>query len=509
LSSVLHPIERKIISVLEHGKEMNLETIVVSTGLQVDQVRRALEWLSSKGLVELKTDLVEVYSSTGKVPAELVLVDVLKSKGGSIPLSNIRQHFDSDGSASAAIGKAKRAGWISLDSAGGIESVHLVGEAGAKDLQNLLDRTKVSVERSALTDQERLNADDLVRRGILSVQRDKGLKAMITNVGEKVVLTSAAEHGGVAGSTPGEAELIDKLTPEILASGAWKGKRLRAIDVEAKAPRFFPGRRHPVRDFIREVRETYISMGFKELQGGSVHPAFWNFDALFIPQDHPGREMQDTFYLEGFTDKKLERRGVVSNVASTHENGWKTGSKGWGYKWRIEEARKLVLRTHNTVLSVRALSEFKEEETRVFAVSKVYRNENLDFKHLAEFYQMDGIIVGRGLNVRHLMGFLKEFYKKLGMDDVKLWPTYFPYTEPSLEVVGYSKGAKGWIELSGSGVFRPEVTLPLGVRVPVLAWGPGIERLMLMRFGLDDMRELYGNDLSWLRRRVELASSQN
>jgi len=93
------------------------------------------------------------------------------------------------------------------------------------------------------------------------------------------------------------------------------------------------------------------------------------------------------------------------------------------------------------------------------------------------------------------------------MSEVKLWPTYFPYTEPSLEVVGYSKAAKAWIELSGSGVFRPEVTIPLGVRVPVLAWGPGIERLMLMRFGLDDMRALYGTDLSWLRSRRDLASS--
>jgi len=197
----------------------------------------------------------------------------------------------------------------------------------------------------------------------------------------------------------------------------------------------------------------------------------------------------------------------VANVAATHENGWKTGSKGWGNTWRIEEAKRLVLRTHNTVLTVRALSESREKETRVFAVSKVYRNENLDYKHLAEFYQMDGIIVGEGLNVRHLMGFLKEFYKKLGMKDIKLWPTYFPYTEPSLEVVGYSDAAKAWIELSGSGVFRPEVTVPLGVTVPVLAWGPGIERLMLMRFGLDDMRALYGSDLNWLRNRVEIARS--
>jgi phenylalanyl-tRNA synthetase alpha chain len=217
--------------------------------------------------------------------------------------------------------------------------------------------------------------------------------------------------------------------------------------------------------------------------------------------------MQDTFYLAGQVDETIRRSGVVDRVASTHENGWTTGSRGWRYKWRTEEARRLVLRTHNTVLTIKALSESKNKEARVFAVSKVYRNENLDYKHLAEFHQMDGIIVGEGLNVRHLMGFLKEFYKKLGMKDVKLWPTFFPYTEPSLQIMGYSEIAKGWIELGGSGVFRPEVTLPMGVDVPVLAWGPGIERLMLLRYGLDDVRGLYDSDLAWLRRRVEFASS--
>jgi phenylalanyl-tRNA synthetase alpha chain len=342
------------------------------------------------------------------------------------------------------------------------------------------------------------------QRGILADLLKRGIVTEVQHRETSIEITAA---GRAASEARVETQYLERLTPDILASRTWKGRALRPIDVEAKAPRFYPGRRHPVRDFIKEVRETYISMGFTELEGNSVHPAFWNFDALFIPQDHPGREMQDTFYLEGLTDREMGRRGIVANVAATHENGWKTGSKGWGYTWRIEEAKRLVLNTHNTVLTVRALSESREKETRVFAVSKVYRNENLDYKHLTEFYQMDGIMVGEGLNIRHLMGFLKEFYKKLGMKDVKLWPTYFPYTEPSLQVVGYSDAAKAWIELSGSGVFRPEVTVPLGVKIPVLAWGPGIERLMLMRFRLDDMRALYGSDLNWLRNRVEIARS--
>ena len=262
-------------------------------------------------------------------------------------------------------------------------------------------------------------------------------------------------------------------------------------------------------EFIEEVKEAYISMGFTEIEGAAIQPALWNFDALFTPQDHPGRELQDTFYLMSMEDDSIKREGVVDRIASTHEDGWRTGSRGWQYRWNTEEARRLVLRTHNTVLTVRALESAKED-LRVFALGKVYRNENLDYKHLAEFHQMDGAIMGDGLNTRHLMGFLTGFYRKLGMSEVKLWPSYFPYTEPSLQVVGYSDLANDWIELGGSGVFRPEVTWPLGVKKPVLAWGLGIERLILLRLGLDDLRVLYDNDLGWLRRRAttSIAGSQ-
>jgi phenylalanyl-tRNA synthetase alpha chain len=427
-------------------------------------------------------------------PPEVILVSKVTEASHPLSVDELRREFASPEEFSAAFGRARGSGWIVVE--GGAPSMVRLGNTqGVQQVNSILELVASGADETTLPEEGRALVGDLVKRRVLNKIETRSVRVTLTDLGK---LSAKSESGG------GQ---LDKLTPEILATGAWRGKSLRAIDVEAKAPHFFPGRRHPVRDFIREVREVYISMGFTELRGDSVHPAFWNFDALFIPQDHPGREMQDTFYLAGISDTKLRRIGIVGNVASTHENGWKTGSRGWGYQWRIEEARRLVLRTHNTVLTIKALSESKEEEARVFAVSKVYRNENLDYKHLFEFYQMDGIMVGEGLNVRHLMGFLTEFYRKLGMSDVKLWPTYFPYTEPSLQVVGYSKPFKAWIELGGSGVFRPEVTVPLGVRVPVLAWGPGIERLMMMRFGLDDMRKLYGADLPWLRNRRELAGS--
>ncbi len=432
MSASLHPIERKVLSSLARAGILGFEPLVGETGLNPDQVRRSLQWLSSKGLVTIKEEGEESLA-VGHPPPELALVNAIAKSPEPPTIDSLKSGFASESEFSAAFGRARASGWVSLDQERSPPVVRVVDRVGPDTLNSIMASVSKGAKEASFSDAERKVLAELVRRGVLKRSTIRALTISITEAGSMAATTKEAEDS------------LDRLSPEILASGAWRGKSLRPIDVEAKAPLYYPGRRHPVRDFIREVREAYISMGFTELEGNSVHPAFWNFDALFIPQDHPGREMQDTFYLEGLSDRKMSRRGVVANVAATHENGWKTGSRGWGYTWRIEEARRLVLRTHNTVLTVRALSESRERETRVFAVSKVYRNENLDYKHLAEFHQMDGIIVGEGLNLRHLMGFLREFYKKLGMKDVKLWPTYFPYTEPSLEVVGYSEAAKAWI----------------------------------------------------------------
>ncbi len=493
MSTSLHPIERKVLASLSKSGALDFDSLVAESGLHPDQVRRAIAWLTSKGMLRSQESTTKGLVFGGKAPPELALFEKVSTASTPPTMESLRSGFGSNEEYSAALGRARSLGWITIDKAATLPTIRVADRRGPSALESVIESIKSGGKR-ALSEPEQKMLADLLRRGF------------VTESLHRTTSIAISDAGRAASAVDIDAKYLDRLTPDIIASGTWKGSPLRPIDVEAKAPRFYLGRRHPVRDFIREVKEAYISMGFTELEGDSVNPAFWNFDALFIPQDHPGREMQDTFYIEGMTDSTLVRSGLVKNVASTHENGWKTGSRGWGYRWRIEEARRLVLRTHNTVLTVKALSESKEREIRVFAVSKVYRNENLDYKHLHEFYQMDGIMVGKGLNVRHLMGFLREFYRKLGMKDVKLWPTFFPYTEPSLQVVGYSEVAKDWVELGGSGVFRPEVTVPLGVHVPVLAWGPGIERLMLLRFGLDDLRDLYDSDLSWLRNRVEVAS---
>jgi phenylalanyl-tRNA synthetase alpha chain len=293
---------------------------------------------------------------------------------------------------------------------------------------------------------------------------------------------------------------ISQLTPELIVSWKWREVKLRKFDVSAAGPEFYPAKIHPLQQVIQKAREIFLEMGFTEIRGPFVETAFWNFDALFQPQDHPAREMMDTFYLANPKAGGLPKKSVVDAVAKTHENGGKTGSKGWGYKWSPEEAKRLVMRTHTTAETIKYLSMHKEPPIKVFSVDRVYRNEQVTYKNTAEFHQIEGIVVDEGVTLRDLMGTLKTFYSKFGLKRVKFWPCYFPYTEPSAQATVYVPKLKRWIELCGMGMFRPEVLAPMGIKYPVLAWGGGLERIAMLELNLDDIRMLYGNRLSWIRR---------
>ncbi|RME75966.1 MAG: phenylalanine--tRNA ligase subunit alpha, partial [Planctomycetota bacterium] len=210
-------------------------------------------------------------------------------------------------------------------------------------------------------------------------------------------------------------------------------------------------------------------------------------------------DMQDTFYLERPAKGTLPDLELVKKIKSTHEKGWKTGSTGWGYQWKEEEAQRLVLRTHTTASTVRALAENPNPPRKVFCVGRVFRNETISYKHLPEFHQVDGIIIDKDASFATLLGTLREFYRKMGFQEVKFKPAFFPYTEPSAEVFVWMEQKKAWIELGGSGIFRPEVTEPLGCKYPVLAWGLGLERLAMLRYNLSDIRELYWSKVDWLK----------
>jgi phenylalanyl-tRNA synthetase alpha chain len=291
----------------------------------------------------------------------------------------------------------------------------------------------------------------------------------------------------------------NRLTGEDIASGNWRNIRLRRYDVTLEAEKVFPAKIHPLQKIIQQVRRAYIEMGFTEVVSPQVESAFWDFDALFQPQDHPARDMQDTFYMSRPAQAQLPDKSLVERVKLTHENGWETGSRGWGYKWSAERARQVVLRTHTTAASIRSIDENPKPPRKVFCVGKVFRNEAISFKHLPEFFQVDGIIIDEKASLSTLLGTLKEFYLKMGFDQIKFKPSFFPYTEPGIDILVYMESRGKWLEMGGSGVFRPEVYMPFGCNVPVLAWGLGLERLAMLRFGINDIRELYWSDLDEIK----------
>lgn len=293
---------------------------------------------------------------------------------------------------------------------------------------------------------------------------------------------------------------ISQLSPEIIKSEAWKTVPFRKYDISAPAPRISPGRRHPVMQSVEYARKVWTEMGFREMEGPLVQLSFWNFDALFTAQDHPVREMQDTFFMDP-EKGKLPDGKLVQKVKEAHEKGTE-GSLGWGGIWSSETARKYVLRTHTTCLSLKTISQIKKDglPAKYFAVGRCFRNETMDWKHGFEFNQTEGIVIDENVNFRHLLGYLKEFYKRMGFEKARFRPAYFPYTEMSVGIEVFHPIHNKWVELGGAGMFRPEVVEPLlGKFVPILAWGPGFDRLVMDYYRFERIGELYANDIKKLR----------
>lgn len=292
---------------------------------------------------------------------------------------------------------------------------------------------------------------------------------------------------------------INIVDHELLKDGAWRSVEFRPYDIALSSKRLIPGKIHPFRRVLENTRRAFFDMGFTEVSSPHVESAFWTFDALFQPQDHPAREMQDTFYVGRPDTARLPEADFVEYVKQTHENGWETGSDGWGTEWSVEKSSEVVLRTHTTAASIRALAENPNPPRKIFIVGTVFRRETIDYKHLPLFHQVDGIIIDEQGSFSSLLGTLAEFYRKMGFEKFEFRPGFFPYTEPSVEVFVWHEERKDWIEMGGAGVFRDEVTRPFGCTVPVLAWGLGLERLAMFKYGLSSIRELYHSDIDWLR----------
>lgn len=292
---------------------------------------------------------------------------------------------------------------------------------------------------------------------------------------------------------------ISQLTSEILKEKTWKNRGFREYNIHLPAPHIQIGKKHPYREFLDFLKYKFVGLGFQEMRGSIVQPEFWNMDALFMPQTHPARDIHDVYYINQPTHAKSVAEPYYTNVAQTHENGGKTGSKGWGYKFSEQKAKQLILRSQGTVLSARKLADAPSIPGKYFSIARCFRYDKVDATHLADFYQVEGIVLSNQVNFKTLLGLLNLFAREIARaKQVKFVPAYFPFTEPSVEL-HIKHPVLGWYELGGAGIFRPEVTTPLGIEVPVLAWGLGIDRMAMMALGFNDIRDLFSRDLDLIR----------
>jgi len=479
---MLSEIDSKVIKAIANGATSPQE-IAEETGAKVEAVRASADVLAEKRLVKVSKSTEEMATLTeeGRKYAEEGLPErrLLGMKGTSV--SELK-----DPSLKIGLGWLKRKGWATIESG---KIVHKGESPLGEDeiaLKILLQGPKDASEMD---------------KKVLAVLKSRGLVSFSTS---KSWSYEATLEGAKAAAGIGEAaaEMVAQVTPEMVKSGQWEGncvllggKRYcaRSYDVTLAAERIYPGKEHPYQRLIDKMREIMLEMGFTEIRGQIIQSSFWNFDALFQPQDHPAREMQDTFYLS-----TIAQIPDFTKVKEMHECGGNVGSTGWGGCWSPEIARQEVLRTHTTSVTIKYLADHPKPPVKAFGIDRVYRREAIDATHTPEFEQLEGIIMDKDVTFANLLAVLKEFYAKMGFEEVRFRPGYFPYTEPSVEPEVFIDGL-GWVELGGAGVFRREVTAPFGIDYPVLAWGLGVSRVAMLKLGLKDLRLLYQPDIQWLR----------
>jgi len=277
------------------------------------------------------------------------------------------------------------------------------------------------------------------------------------------------------------------------------------------------GALHPLMQVRRAFVEIFTGLGFEQMPTPLwCESSFFNFDALFQPQQHPARDAHDTFFIAGeCATAKLEKldREYLEAVRRMHEQGDpRIRSSGYRYHWDINEALKCIMRTHTTAVSARMLYRMGKEYKRTgvftpkkyFSIDRVFRNETLDATHLCEFHQVEGFIVDFNLNLGNLIAAIREFFEHLGIKDIKFKPTYNPYTAPSMEVFAFHPGLGRLVEMGNSGMFRPEMLAPMGLPegVTCIAWGLSLERPTMIAYGIDNIRDLIGpsTDLDFIGR---------
>ncbi|MFA4669351.1 phenylalanine--tRNA ligase subunit alpha [Pyrococcus kukulkanii] len=488
--------EKLVLLKLGELKKADVEELIKATGLEQVAVMRAILTLQSQGLVRLeeRREKVVKLTDTGKKYAKIGLPEVrvlklLKEKR-KVKLEELREVLTED-EIKPIIGILRKEGWAKVEKTPeglALEITEKGEKAEKRAIDEVLEKLAVKGYLPHEEVEKLVSVKELKRRKIAQedeiVERiveitEKGLNLMKKGIELKKEVTT--------------------LTPELISTGRWREVEFKPFNIKAPVKRIYPGKKQPYRVFLDKIRRRLIEMGFIEMTVDSlIETQFWNFDALFQPQNHPAREWTDTYQLKYPEKGHLPDKELVEKVKTAHEKGL-AGSRGWGYVWSPERAMLLMPRAHATALSARQLAKGVQIPGKYFTIQRVFRPDVLDRTHLIEFNQIDGFVVSEDLTFRHLLGILKRFAIEIaGAKKVKFFPDYYPFTEPSVQLSAYHPEL-GWVEFGGAGVFREEMTEALGIKEPVIAWGIGIDRLAMFKLGIDDIRYLFSYDLRWLR----------
>jgi len=497
MSEQLTAGERLVLQELISSKQqIKADSLAAKLGEKTERIVSILNSLSQRNLIEIiveemasysLTDEGQEYASNG-LP-EVRLFRAVMELGGKAKLDDaISKSGIPKESKGIAMSWVKKNGWIGLSKEEGITVLNAQVteiDASMEEVLTLIQKGEKSIPKNL---QRCLRSS--IERSLVAVELAKIISAKVR--AEKIPVAEDLIGTGLSG--------IGNLTPAMLASRSWEGKEFRPYNMELSPAYANYGKKHPYADFNDWLREIMIGLGFTEWKGPFVETEFWAHDALFVPQDHVSREVQDQFRIEApYDHADIIDEKYYRNVKAVHENGGDTGSKGWDWPFSREISTRLCLRPHTTPVSMRYLWEHRESPQKMFIIDRNFRSETLSATHAQEFNQCEGIIMDKSITLRDLMGYLKTICNAVGIEKLKFKPGQFPFTEPSVETFGKHEKL-GWIELGGSGIFRPEVTSPLGIKDPVLAWGLGSGRLYMAAMGINDIRDLYSRDLSWLRR---------
>lgn len=473
------------------------------------EIKAALDRLGSRSMVVYDTNDSEqvILTEEGQQIAdegshEWKVWEAVKSKG-RIPVKDLKEAVGP--SAQVGQGNAFKLKWIKKDGDALVPVASEVTDTTADQLRYVREHQKFS-------DPKLLK--DYMKRKLVTTK--------------KVIAYTVRKGPRWALEIPIE---VTDLTAEMLQDGSWETANFKPYNFKALGEPQHAGALHPLNKVREEFRKIFFSQNFVEMPTARfVDSGFWNFDALFVPQQHPARDLQDTFYVsdpreagppgpdpaadraldemeadsqmyhsntsDSTPTSKLDYDKYYDNVRAVHQDG-AFNSIGYRYPYSDAETKRLVLRTHTTAVSTYCLHRLaaNPRPARYFSIDRVFRNETVDATHLAEFHQIEGVIADYGLTLGGLMDFLGQFFNKIGISNLRFKPAYNPYTEPSMEVFGYHKGLGKWVEIGNSGMFRPEMLLAMGLPEDLRCYGFGLslERPTMIKYGVSNIRELLGH----------------